>query len=106
MSRTQSQNPMPTYEPSGRDVNIFWDERVSERETNTGTETIYDYAYCVAPRSADYGTLVGAILRSQYTIDQELASINDGGQRHADFLAFRDQAKALARGWVDERDKA
>jgi hypothetical protein len=31
-------------------------------------------------------------------VDDEFASINDGGERHAEFLAFRDQAKALAAG--------
>jgi len=44
--------------------------------------------------------LVGAIIRSQYSIDQELASINSGGDRHAEFLAFRDLARQLARAYT------
>jgi hypothetical protein len=26
---------------------------------------------------------------------------NNGGENHAQFLAFRDQAKQLAKGWID-----
>jgi hypothetical protein len=100
MKRTQSPIPMPPHEISGREVTLYWDERVIERETEEGTETVYDYAYCVADRATGYADLVGAIIRSQYSIDQELASINSGGDRHAEFLAFRDLARQLARAYT------
>jgi hypothetical protein len=102
-TRTQSQVQMPTYEVSGSEVNIFWDEQAIHRQTETGEEVVYDYAYCVAPATANYDDLVGVIIRSQYSINQEFAAINAGGERHAAFLTFRDLAKSLARNWIDQR---
>ena len=103
-TRTQSQVQMPTYEVSGSEVNIFWGEQVIHRQSLDGDdEVVYDYAYCVAPATANYDDLVGVIIRSQYSINQEFAAINAGGERHAAFLAFRDLAKSLARNWLDQR---
>lgn len=102
MKRTSSQTKMSTYQPSGSFLQIYWDEQAETRETMDGeTETVYTYAFANAKTTDSYEELVVKIIRSQYTIDDEFASINDGGERHADFLAFRDLAKQLAQGWIE-----
>jgi hypothetical protein len=105
MKRTQSSIPMPPHEISGREVTLYWDERVIERETEAGTETVYDYAYCVAPRGNNYADLVGRIIRSQYSVDQEFAMINEAingsKEKHAEFLKFRDVARKIARDYAE-----
>lgn len=94
---------MDTYQPSGSFLQVYWDEQVETRETMEGeTETLYTYAYANAKTTDSYADLVIKIIRSQYTVDDEFAAINDGGERHAAFLAFRDQAKQLAQGWLDQ----
>lgn len=100
-SRTQSPIQMPTYEPSGADLYIFWDEQEKTVTRDDETETVYDYAYAVSKRSASYPALVVDIIRSQYSVDDEFAAINDGGERQQAFLTFRALAKSLARGWID-----
>lgn len=102
MKRATSKDKISTYQPSGSFLQIYWDEQVETRDTDGETETFYSYAYCDAKTTDSYADLVIKIIRSQYTIDDEFAAINDGGQRHADFLAFRDLAKQLAQGWLDQ----
>lgn len=104
MKRASSKTQMDTYQPSGSFLQIYWDEQTETRETMDGeTETVYTYAFANAKTTDSYADLVIKIIRSQYTVDDEFAAINDGGQRHADFLAFRDQAKQLALGWHQEK---
>lgn len=100
-NRTQSPIQMPTYEPSGADLYIFWDEQVKPIVRDDETETVYSYAYAVSKCTASYSTLVVDIIRSQYSVDDEFAAINDGGERQQAFLTFRALAKSLARGWLD-----
>lgn len=103
-NRTQSPNQMPTYESAGGELCIYWDEQVLHPEGMDGNpQTIYSYAYCTAGLMDNYESLVTKIIRSQYTIDDEFAAINDGGERHANFLAFRALAKTLARDWISQR---
>ena len=87
---------LPTYEASGNFLNIYYNEQPFTDE-DTG-EQGWSYEVVRANTTDSYGALVVKIIRSQYTVDDEFAAINDGGERHAEFLAFREQAKALAAG--------
>jgi len=102
MKRTTSRTQMDTYQPSGSFLQIYWDEQTETRETMDGeTEIVYSYAFANAKTTDSYEELVVKIIRSQYSVDDEFECINDGGESHAQFLAFRDQAKQLAKGWID-----
>jgi len=94
--RIKSYTQLPAYEINGNFLNVYWDEQ-SFQDEETG-EQGWSYLMCRAYTTDSYDSLVVKIIRSQYSIDDEFASINDGGERHAEFLAFRDQAKALAAG--------
>jgi hypothetical protein len=92
--RIKSYTQLPAYEINGNFLNVYWDEQPFTDEDDQG----WSYLMCRAYASDNYPALVVKIIRSQYSVDDEFASINDGGERHAEFLAFRDQAKALAAG--------
>lgn len=94
--KTQSKEKMPTYQVSGKHLNIFW----NEKEVDDG----YEYNYCTVLKSMNYSSIVVAIIRSEYSVDDEFSCINDGGTRHSEFLSFREQAKHLAQGWIDQRN--
>ena len=99
--RTQSKEEMPRFEPSGSRVTLFWDHKIIERQTMDGELELYHgYAYCVSPVATSYQALVSAIIRSQYSADQELAAINNGGKEHDDYQSMRMLAKSLAREYL------
>lgn len=100
MKRATSKDKISTYQPSGSFLQIYWDEQVETKDTDGETETFYSYAYCDAKTTDSYAELVVKIIRSQYSVDDEFAAMNDGGERHQDFLNFRDLAKELAQGWA------
>ena len=89
------------YEVSGNFLNIYHDEQPFNDE-ETG-EQGWSYEVVRANAADSYAALVVKIIRSRYNIDDEFAAINDGGDRHAEFLAFRQQAKQLAQGWINAK---
>lgn len=98
MKRTTSQIQMPTYETSGNELTIYWDEQT---QTDSEGETIYTYAYCVVSIFADRATIIEQIMGCMYpSYGSELAAIINGGADAAAHEAARVQAKALADGWL------
>lgn len=94
--KTRSKEKMPTYQVSGKDLNVFW----NEQEIEDG----YEYDYCVTNPSFNYPALVVDIIRSKYTINDEFSAVNDGGEKHQEFLNFRIVAKNLAKEWIEKRN--
>lgn len=90
---------LSSYEVSGNFLNIYYDEQpFTDEETG---EQGWSYEVVRANATDNYPALVVKIIRNQYSADDEFAAINDGGERHAEFLAFRDLAKELAQGWAE-----
>lgn len=105
MKRATSKDKQDTYQVSGSVLQIYWDEREHSRDVMGETETYYSYAYANAKPSDGYAELVRAIIHSQYTHDDEIALINnqaDEPEKYAAYQAFRQVAKGLALGWVDQ----
>jgi hypothetical protein len=100
MKRTTSQIKMPAYEVSGSEVTIFWDEQTEQRED----ETVYSYAYCVVSVYDDRAAIIEKIMATQYTTGAEIAALSNGGESAAAHEAFRTEAKALADGWLTEKE--
>ena len=106
MKRTESKTPLQTYETSGKELRIYWDEQTVERPgmDDEPAETFYSYASCVSPVVTNRADLISRIIRSQMSIDAEIATINNAADKpdeYAAYQAFRAQAKALADGWLE-----
>lgn len=99
--------PLDTYEASGAELRIHWNIRELERVESDGTVTTYweaDEALCEA--AADRSTLIEAIIGAEYSTGREFAVINsrdEDPEAYASYQAFRQQAKALADGWLNSR---
>jgi hypothetical protein len=91
---------MPAYEVSGSEVTIFWDEQTEQRED----KTVYSYAYCVVSVYDDRAAIIEKIMATQYTTGAEIAALSNGGESAAAHEAFRTEAKALADGWLTEKE--
>lgn len=103
MKRTNSQSKMPTYQKSGKELTIFWDEKVESNLALDGeSETFYSYAYCVVSIYADRSTIIESIISCSYpTYGSEFAAMINGGDDLEKHQAERLQAKALADGWLN-----
>jgi hypothetical protein len=95
-------NEMPkVYFASGSELRIRWN--IEQFETEEGTQWVADEALCGV--RDDRANLISKIIRSLYTVDAELATINnqtDKPDEYATYQAFRAQAKALADGWINK----
>lgn len=100
--KTYSSEQLPTYQVSGQELRIHWDakEVPAPGMDETATQWVQEEALCGV--SDSYGQLVSKIIGAVYDHNAELAAINDGGEKYAAYQAFRTQAKALAKGWVDQ----
>jgi len=96
--RITSYTQLDTYEAQGPYLNIYWDEQAHDPKEGE-TEPYWTYEMCRAMTLDTYGQLVVKLIRHRYSVDDEFAAINDGGERHEEFLAWRQDAKALANGW-------
>lgn len=104
MKRTTSQIQMPTYETSGDELTIYWDEQTEQQVgMDEESQTVYTYAYCVCSIYDDRSTIIEKIMACMYpTYGSELAAIINGGADAQTHEAARVQAKALADGWLTQ----
>ena len=98
--RITSYTQLDTYEAQGPYLNIYWDEQAHDPKEDE-TEPYWTYEMCRAFTRESYGDLVVRLIRHKYSVDDEFAAINEGGERYADLLAWRVGAKALAKGWTE-----
>jgi len=98
--RITSYTQLDTYEAQGPYLNIYWDEQAHDPKRGE-TEPYWTYELCRAFTRESYGDLVVRLIRHKYSVDDEFAAINEGGERYDAFLAWRVEAKALAKGWTE-----
>jgi hypothetical protein len=98
--RITSYTQLDTYEAQGPYLNVYWDEEAHDPKEGE-TEPYWTYELCRAFTRESYGDLVVRLIRHKYSVDDEFAAINEGGERYADLLAWRVEAKALAKGWTE-----
>lgn len=96
--RVSSVEKLPVYQVVGKKLRIHWNfqEIAATEETPAG----WSCEEACVPKTADRATIVSAIIRSRYTVDDEFAAINNGGEDHQALLDFRIEAKALADSWL------
>jgi len=96
-----SYTKLNTYEVSGNDLSIYWNEQ--EHLPKEGESEIYwTYDYAQAFVSDTRSEIIEKIISTKYpTYGSEVAAICNGGESAAEHEAFRLQAKALADGWIN-----
>jgi ATP-dependent protease HslVU (ClpYQ) peptidase subunit len=98
--KSYSAEQLPAYQVSGQELRIHWDAKEVPGMDESSTQWEQQEALCNV--SDSYGQLVATIIGSVYDHNAEFAAINDGGEKYAAYQAFRVQAKALAKGWLDQ----
>ena len=87
------------YEASGDELRIRWDiEEVAAPSMDDEPRTQWCANESVCSIFDNRSALISKIIRSEYSVDDELAAINNQSSK---YQAFRAQAKALAKGWVN-----
>jgi len=87
----------PTYEVTGPDLFVFWDEDQIERED----ETLWQYSYLQTNSNVTRYELIEQLMSRRYTTGAELAAINNGGEDYEEYLAYRAKCKELANGYYE-----
>ena len=103
--KTYSNTQLPTYQISGQELRIHWDAQEVAAPNIGEPRMQWEQNEAVCGLNDTYDQLVAKIIKSVYDYNAEFAAINDGGEKYAVYQAFRLQAKALARGWIN-RDEA
>ena len=93
-----STDKLPVYQVLGSKLRIHWNYQEVPATEDMPASWSCEEA-CVA-KTADRASLISAIIRARYTVDEEFAAINNGGDEHQTLLDFRVEAKALADGWL------
>lgn len=104
--KVQSNEQLPAYQVSGQELRIHWDEQeVPALSMGDEVRTVWEQNEALCGVSDSRGQIISAIIRSVYSIDDELATINNQAQKpdaYAAYQAFRSQAKQLADGWLNK----
>jgi len=93
-----STDKLPVYQVLGSKLRIHWNYQEVPAKEDIPASWSCEEA-CV-PKTASRADIITAIIRARYTIDDEFAAINNGGDEHQVLLDFRVEAKELADGWL------
>ena len=101
--KVYSSEQLPVYQVSGQELRIHWDaQEVPAPSMDDEPRTQWEQNEALCHVADGYGQLVAKIIGSVYDYNAEFAAINDGGEKYATYQAFRVQAKALAKGWINK----
>ena len=102
--KTYSDTHPEVYAVSGSELRIHWNLREAPSPGMSGeSRTQWEANEAVCSVNDDRGTLISKIIRSVFTVDDEIALINNQTtepDEYAAYQAFRTEAKALADGWL------
>jgi predicted Mrr-cat superfamily restriction endonuclease len=104
--KTEAGYEFQTYEPSGHELRIHWNIEQKNKEVMDGEIITYweaNEALCNVYDNRSQ--LIEKIIGAEYTPSQEIATINNKDRKpeeYAAYQAFREQAKALADGWLNK----
>lgn len=102
--KVQSNEQLPAYQVSGQELRIHWDAQEITADGMDGPVTYWEQSEALCGVADSRGQIISAIIRSVYSIDDELATINNQANKpdeYAAYQAFRAQAKQLADGWIN-----
>jgi len=95
-----SEDKLPVYQVIGPKLRIHWNYQEVPATEEVSASWSCEEA-CV-PKNASRSAIISAIIRTRYTVGDEFAAINNGGDDYQALLDFRIQAKALADGWINQ----
>lgn len=93
-----STDKLPVYQVLGSKLRIHWNYQEVPATEDVPAGWSCEEAF--VPKTASRADIITAIIRARYTIDDEFAAINNGGDEHQVLLDFRVEAKELADGWL------
>ena len=88
-----------------QETNPVIDPETGEPTGETETHTVYVCDYVIIDGALTVGTVVSAILRKQYSVDDELALLRQRDSKPEEFAAYNaaaEAAKTVAHGLLDE----
>ena len=98
----QTDNQPQTYEVSGTELRINFNVQQVEREMINGNKVkFFEGDQVLVNKGSKKSEIIEAIIASRYTIGTEVALSrrNEADPAKVEYLAFVDQAKALAKGY-------
>lgn len=98
--KTYAGQPFETYQASGEELRIHWDETSYEKDGQTVYEAYEALCHVKDNRAALIEKIIGAV----YSPSAEIAAINNKDSKpdeYAAYQAFRVKAKELADGWLN-----
>ena len=99
--KTNSYTQLDTYETSGNDLTIYWNEQ-EHMPREDEEEKYWTYDFCRAKTTDSRSVLIEKIMATQYpTYGSEVAAICNGGDAAQAHEAMRELAKSLANGWIE-----
>ena len=93
-----SKDKLEVYQIIGNKLRIHWD--FIEIPATEETEAHWKCKEAVVRKQANKNEIVEAIIRSQYSISNEFALINNGGNEYSEYQTFRTLAKQLANEYL------
>lgn len=105
--KVYSDNQPLAYDVSGNELRIHWNiVEVAAPDIDGAPRMQWEADEALAFTYDTRSLLISKIIRSEYSVDDEFALINNRDEKpeqYAEFQAFRAQAKALADGWIAQR---
>lgn len=101
MNTVNSDTKLPVYQVIGPNLRIHWNYR--EVPATEDVPASWSCEEALVPKTASRAKIISAIIRTRYSIDDEFAAINNGGDDYQALLDFRIEAKALADGWFEQQ---
>lgn len=98
--QVNSTEKLPVYQVIGPKLRIHWNYQ--EVPATEDMPASWSCEEACVQKTASRADIISAIIRTRYTVDDEFAAINNGGDDYQALLDFRIQAKALADGWINQ----
>ncbi len=87
---------IPDFEIFNRTARIYWNKTEEQKDD----QLVYSSEYIEFDISENRESLINKIINSRYTVDKELAVINNNGEEYREYLQFRELAKILVDNWL------
>lgn len=105
---THATEKQETYQQLGNVLKINHSHSIHEFVDEIITTTHYVCLTATTSIHASREEIIEAIMASKYTIQQEIAIINNQTEKldaYEDYQSFRNLAKTLARDWLNKENK-
>jgi hypothetical protein len=88
-----SKDKLEVYQIIGNKLRIHWD--FIEIPATEETDAHWKCKEAVVDKNSNRNQIIEAIIKSQYSVSDEFALINNGGEEYSEYQTFRTLAKQL-----------